>query len=158
MSNFQYQKTFDSLMKVIKPRVGGVGVHWRVVCLILEKDTGIKYKDCSWMTDYRYELFDSVKMKAKEKVLAHPFLYMRDKERYGPMLVTSENDNTRVSNALPETRKAGFGILNKWTTAYEKKFYNGGAGYSNSNGSSFSQAIKKEGIYCWGVGKKVWSC
>jgi hypothetical protein len=44
-----------------------------------------------------------------------------DKERYGPMLVTLENDNTTGRNACPDTRKAAFGFLNKWSTTYERR-------------------------------------
>jgi hypothetical protein len=47
MSNLQYQKTFNNLVEVIEQHGGSVGVHWRMVCLIVEKDTGIKYNDRS---------------------------------------------------------------------------------------------------------------
>jgi hypothetical protein len=99
------------------------------------------------MTDYSHEQFDSAKEKAKEKVLARAFLLQIDKKRYGPMHAILENDNTSGRNAYQDTRNAAFGFLSKWNTTYEKKVYNEGRGYYNSNRSSFSQAIKKEGIY-----------
>jgi hypothetical protein len=87
-------------------------------------------------------------------VLACTFLLQSDKEQDGPMLTTLENDNTSRRNAYLDTRKAVFGFLNKWNTTYEKKFYNGGEGYYNSNELSFCQATKKGGIYCWGCGQE----
>jgi hypothetical protein len=61
MSNLKYQKTFDNLVEVIEQHGRSVGVHSRVLCLILEKDTGIKYNDRSVMTDYSHEQFNSAK-------------------------------------------------------------------------------------------------
>jgi hypothetical protein len=131
-----------------------LGVHWKVVSNILEKDTGIKYNGHRWMTDYTHAQFESAKEKAKEKVLARTFLLQSDKEWYGPMLATLENDNTRGRNAYPDSRKAAFGFLNKWNTTYEKPYYIGTGCQYNNTGSSFSQTTKKEGIYCWGCGQE----
>ena len=159
MTNLQYQKTFDNLVDVIEQHGGSVGVHWRVIAKILETETGIKYNDATWMSDYTVEQFTSAKDKAKERVLARTFILQSDKDRYGSMLATLANENTSGRNAYPDTRKAAFGFLNKWNITYEKKPYSGG--YSHSNGSSFSQSApsnggptKNVGVYCWGCGQE----
>ena len=159
MTNLQYQKTFDNLVDVIEQHGGSVGVHWRVIAKILETETGIKYNNATWMSDYTVEQFTSAKDKAKERVLARTFILQSDKDRYGSMLATLENENTSGRNAYPDTRKAAFGFLNKWNITYEKKPYSGG--YSHRNGSSFSQSApsnggptKNVGVYCWGCGQE----
>jgi hypothetical protein len=103
MSNLQYQKTLDNLVEVIKQHGECVGVHCRVVCLILERDTGFKYNKHSWMTDYTHDQFDSAKEKAMENVLAQTFLLQSDKERYGPMLATLKKTTTQVGEMLTLT-------------------------------------------------------
>jgi hypothetical protein len=122
MSNLQYQKTSDNLVDVIKQHGGGVSVHWRVLTLILEKDTGIKYNNRSWMTGYTTKQFNHAKDKVKDKVLARTCVLQSDKEQYSPMLATLENNNTSGRYAYLDTRKAAFGILNKRNITHERRF------------------------------------